>query len=527
MSKKLHPIVISFLMSFLTIPSVFGQTTFEVQADPAADKMMRTTGTSLRSAEQTAWPDSVLVFRPDGRKASKNLFFYDKANNLIRRENWDYRDNGEVTESQRYIYTYDQDIITTTHYFSYNGVMPENPVSVSRKHKTKKVLPYYDADEKRVYLYSHFLVRNVAGDGYEETYDSRGNLISMITLNEKYKIYKIDISYDERNNPVMIEWKDADENDAIYVAPYKEVYQWDTRGNIVYYEEWRPENGELKLDLSWSYKFTYDSYGNETRIVEDYKNVEILHTPGITPQVQNYRWKNNSWVLESYEVYYPQTSSSLESNNNEAVGDDNKGSFDIIVNIPADSLAGGSFEINLPDGFMLDADNTKLTVDFDQFELVITKQEGNAWKLEIKTKTLKSALPLSTKASTVLANIVYVVDEKVKEGEYDIAVKNIQFTTPVGNPIFEPEMTVPVLLDRTATGIDAIHISEVKIFSDGDALVIDSPLDETIDVYSITGARIYHGTKPAGKITVQIPGLPGKMMVVKGGSNWVKKVMTK
>lgn len=527
MSKKLHPIVISFLMSFLTIPSVVGQTTFDVQADPAAAKMMPTSGSTLRSAETTAWPDSVLYFEPDGRKTNKELYFYDEANNLIRRQNWAYRDNGTVTESARRIYTYDQDIITATHYFSYNGVMSENPVSVTRMHKTKKVLPYYDADEKRVYLYSHFQARYVAGDGYEETYDNHGNLVSMITLNEKYKLYKIDISYDEKNNPIMIEWKDADESDAVYMAPHKEIYQWDDRGNIIYYENWLSENGELKLDLSWSYKFTYDNYGNETRIVEDYKTVEILHTPGITPQVQNYRWKNNSWVLESYEVYYPQTSSSLESNNNEAVGDDNKGSFDIIVNIPADSLAGGSFEINLPDGFMLDADNTKLTVDFDQFELVITKQEGNAWKLEIKTKTLKSALPLSTKASTVLANIVYVVDEKVKEGEYDIAVKNIQFTTPVGNPIFEPEMTVPVLLDRTATGIDAIHISEVKIFSDGDALVIDSPLAETIDVYSITGARIYHGTKPAGKITVQIPGLPGKMMVVKGGSNWVKKVMTK
>lgn len=520
--------VIVLLMSIIASPYVFGQTMFEVQAVPAVSQTMRIPSNSLRSTEQTAWPDSVLVFTPDGRKIGKNLFFYDEENNLTRRQDWIFWSSGTVTELNRWIYTYDKDLVTEFFYNSYNGEMSETPMYILRKHKTKKVLPYYDADQKRVYFYSPFMTSYVGGDGFEETYDNHGNLVSVITRSGKYKLYEIDITYDEKNNPISIEWKDAEEGDGVGMVPNKEVYQWDTHGNIVYYEEWKFDNGTLKLNFSNSYGYTYDNYGNETKIIErDSKTVETLYTPGITPQVQFYIWENNNWVLESYEVYYPHSSSSLESNNNDPVGDDNKGNFDIIVNIPTDSLAGGSFVINLPDGFMLDADNTKLTVDFNQFELLITKQEGNAWKLEIKSKAFKSASVQSQNTSTILANIAYVVDNELEKGDYDIAVKNIQFTTPTGNQIFEPEMTVPVLLDRTATGTEAIQADQVKVFSERNSLIIDSPLSEMIEVYSITGAKLYHDMKPAGKITVQIPELPGKLLIIKGSSNWVKKVMMK
>lgn len=526
MNKKLHMYVIVLLMSIIASPYVFGQTMFEVQAVPAVSQTMRISSSSLRSTEQTAWPDSVLVFTPDGRKIGKNLFFYDEENNLTCRQDWALLADGRVKEWYTVKYKYDGDIITASTYVL-NGQVSETPLFVRRSHKTKKILPYVDAG--RVYIYSpSHLVWSVEGDSFEEAYDNRGNLISLITHDKEYKLYKVDIVYDDKNNPIQMEWKDADKDDEVGVIPRKEVFRWDNKGNVIYRETWDWDNGELKLNYSTSCEFTYDSYGNETFIEKGFfKTVKILYTPGITPQMQEYIWENNNWVLESYEVYYPHTSSSLESNNNDPVGDDNKGNFDIIVNIPTDSLAGGSFVINLPDGFMLDADNTKLTVDFNQFELLITKQEGNAWKLEIKSKAFKSASVQSQNTSTILANIAYVVDNELEKGDYDIAVKNIQFTTPTGNQIFEPEMTVPVLLDRTATGTETIQAAQVKVFSEGNSLIIDSPLSETIEVYSITGAKLYHDMKPAGKITVQIPELPGKLLIIKGSSNWVKKVMMK
>lgn len=164
MIKKLHPFVIIFLMSFLTIPYVFGQTTFEVQADPAAAKMMRTSGSSLRSAERTAWPDSVLVFMPDGRKVGKNLFFYDEGNNLIQRQEWAFLRDGGMKEWYTVEYKYDGDITTASTYVL-NGQVSETPLFVRRSHKTKKILPYVDAG--RVYIYSpSHLVWSVSGDSF-------------------------------------------------------------------------------------------------------------------------------------------------------------------------------------------------------------------------------------------------------------------------------------------------------------------------------------------------------------------------
>ena len=523
--------IFTLLMSVLITPYAFGQTVVTVQKERAMmPKEIPMPDYSLRSTEKTAWPDSTLTYNAEGKKIGKSLFFYDSANNLTRQEDWVFWNSGAVTEWHRWIYTYDGDIVTEAWYNSYSGEMSESPVAVTRTHKEKKVFPYYDAEAGRVYLYGPFGARYIGGDGFEETYDNHGNLVSVITRSEEYRLYKIDISYDAKKNPVLIEWKDADENDIVGMVPYKEVYQWDTKGNIVYYEEWEVDDsdGELKLSYSNSYEYTYDSYGNETKIIkEDSKTIKTFYTPGMTPQIQNYSWKDNGWGLNSYEIYYPMSSSSVENDNNEPVGDKNKGGFDIIVNIPAESVAGGSFIINLPDGFTLDTDNTKLTVDFNQFELVITKQETNAWMLEIKPKALKSASLQSQNASTILAHVAYLVDDTKEKGSYNITLNNIRFTTPEGNMVLEPEMVVPVLLDRWPTDTEKIQTATIHVFCDGNILTVDSPAAETINIYSVTGTKIYQGVKPAGKMIVRIPDLSGKMIIVKGSSNWVKKVLVK
>lgn len=529
-----------FLISIVTTPCAFGQTMVGVQKERVVSKAMRTPGNSLRSEKTTAWPDSTLTYDADGKKIGKDLYFYDSENNLTRRETWFLWSSGNWTEFYRYEYTYDGDITTEYWYNSYSGELSESPDYVGRTHKKKKVYPYYDANEKRTYIYSPSpLTRYVVGDGFEETYDDRGNLVSIITLYEGNKqLYKIDISYDENNNPILIEWKDADKNDNVGAQPFKYVYKWDSKGHVIYAEEWEwapngTEEGELKLMRTASSGYTYDSYGNETMAgsennVPTFKTVELLYTPGITPQVQNYSWQNNDWALDSYDVYYPSSSTSVESDNSEPVGDENKGGFDIIIHIPADSVAGGSFVIDMPEGFMLDTDNTKLTVNFNQFELLITKQEGNTWMLEIKAKTKAfKAASVQSDVPTALAHIAYSVDKATEKGNYDIILNSICFTTPDGNAILEPEMTVPVLLNRWATSSEKIQVPEVAIFSDGKTLIIDSPVAETIDIYSITGAQIYHGLKPAGKITVRTVALPDGMIIIKGSSNCVKKMLTK
>lgn len=329
----------------------------------------------------------------------------------------------------------------------------------------------------------------------------------------------------------MVDFKDADPDDGVGVVPQREIYEWDDKGNVIYYEEWGYDNttGGLKLENKTSYEYEYDKYGNETKIVVgDLKTVEILNTPGITPHVQEYLWDNNNWKLDSYTVYYP-AGSNLESENNESVGEDNKGGFDIILNVPKDSIAGGSFVIDLPEGFVLDQKNTKLTVDFNQFELVITKQPANSWRLEIKAKT-KAFLAMqeqSQEGPAVLAHIAYLVDETLKRDKYDITLNNIQFTTPGNSIIPEPEMIVSVQLNRWATSTESIGSQAAKVVCENQVLIIDSPVSESIEIYSVAGFKVYQGIKPVGQVTVNLSHLPGNVIIVKGGNSWVKKIFVR
>ena len=504
--------------------STFGQTTLDVRKNQIISDAIKIPGNTLRSGI-TAWPDSTVRFDATGGKLGKSLFFYDSANNLIREEYWRLS-NGDWKVSSRIEYTYNGDIITKSLYNSSNV----SPIQVSRSHKTKKIFPYYDELNKTMFLYTPFTIYSLNGDDYDETYDKQGNLVSIVTYDGKYRFYMINISYDENNNPLQMEMYDADENDVVFMQPTKEVYQWDEKGNIIYYEYWRYDetSEELRLDDKCSYEYIYDSYGNETKVIErDSKTVTTLYTPGITPQIQNYLWKNNEWVLDSYDVYYPLSSTSIESNNNEPVSDDNKGSFDIIINISAEDVKGGSFVINLPDGFVLDAENTKLAADFNLFELLLTKKEGNSWLLEMKAKTFRALQTGSENTSAILAHVAYLVDETLKQGRYDISINNIQFTTSEGNMIYDPEMTVPISLERWATGSENIRISEVEVYGDGQTWTIDSPVSEVIGIYSVTGVKIYHGVKPVGKMTVKLPASVSGMVIFKGDSNWTKKVLVR
>ncbi|MDR0612615.1 MAG: hypothetical protein LBG45_03870 [Dysgonamonadaceae bacterium] len=45
---------------------------------------------------------------------------------------------------------------------------------------------------------------------------------------------------------------------------------------------------------------------------------------------------------------------------------------------------------------------------------------------------------------------------------------------------------------------------------------------ERIDVYTASGSLLYSLDKPAGKVSLQ--GLPKGILIVKGGSGWVRKV---
>jgi hypothetical protein len=54
---------------------------------------------------------------------------------------------------------------------------------------------------------------------------------------------------------------------------------------------------------------------------------------------------------------------------------------------------------------------------------------------------------------------------------------------------------------------------------------VNSPPAEQIEVYSVSGALLYRAQKASGKATFRLNHLPKGVLIVKGGSGWVKKVI--
>jgi hypothetical protein len=239
----------------------------------------------------------------------------------------------------------------------------------------------------------------------------------------------------------------------------------------------------------------------------------------------HYKWENNRWVLSHYYIYYPNNlTPNINADNNNPVGDTNKGGFDVVINIPADSIVGGSFVIKLPEGFTLDKTNTKLTIDFGDFDLVITPQPDNTWLLELKPKTQRSALLLAGEAGSTLAHIAYTVDGKVKRGTYDISVNSIQFETPGGDIIPESAIAVPVNVNRWGMGNDVVAATAPTAYAYGGTLYIQSPRAEQVVIYSLTGAKVYEGAVPAGTTTVNAARLPKGVCIVAFGDGTRRKI---
>ncbi|MDR1331181.1 MAG: hypothetical protein LBK07_03675 [Tannerella sp.] len=201
--------------------------------------------------------------------------------------------------------------------------------------------------------------------------------------------------------------------------------------------------------------------------------------------------------------------------NSAPVGSANNGGFDVAVHIPADSIAGGSFVVNLPDGFTLDQPNTKPAADFSSFNLTATKRDGNAWLLELKPKSARSAALFAEEASKTLAHLAYTVDGKVKRGTYDITLDNILFTTPDGNTVPEPAITVPVAVERWGAGNETVDVAGTPaIRTSGGNLLVRTDRPATLEVYTFTGQLFLRQTVGAGETSLPLP--PGAYAVKLG-----------
>ncbi|MDR0732741.1 MAG: hypothetical protein LBF08_01575 [Dysgonamonadaceae bacterium] len=83
----------------------------------------------------------------------------------------------------------------------------------------------------------------------------------------------------------------------------------------------------------------------------------------------------------------------------------------------------------------------------------------------------------------------------------------------------------PPSVEPPATGILSSDASPVRIYSGAQTLYIDTPNEERIDIYSLTGKLLYSVRKPAGVSNYRVE--KAQAVIVRGSAGWVEKVIVR
>jgi hypothetical protein len=81
------------------------------------------------------------------------------------------------------------------------------------------------------------------------------------------------------------------------------------------------------------------------------------------------------------------------------------------------------------------------------------------------------------------------------------------------------------ILEDAGVGTEVIPAAEVQVRIYGHLLSVDSPAAEQIAVYSAGGQLLYRVRKPAGQAAFEWNRLLRGVLIVRGSSGWVKKVV--
>jgi hypothetical protein len=96
------------------------------------------------------------------------------------------------------------------------------------------------------------------------------------------------------------------------------------------------------------------------------------------------------------------------------------------------------------------------------------------------------------------------------------------FTSPTG-PGYNLTGTVKLSYPGGGMGITEPD-TQVLAYTGNGRLHIDSPLSETVQVYSTGGVQLYNFKKSAGKVSLPINSVQDAILIIKGSSGWVRKI---
>jgi len=231
-------------------------------------------------------------------------------------------------------------------------------------------------------------------------------------------------------------------------------------------------------------------------------------------------WGTFGTIVDTTGIYNPGDTVAVAEN--KPVGADGKGSMSLSLTIPANSLFSGSFMLTLPKGMKLDLSATHLADSLAaMLSLSITQNADSSWLFTITPLYVRSATEM---VYSKIVEIGYTVDKTLANGTYKAVVSDLSFAFDNGTTIEQEEAPVTITVDNTITSIPEL-IAGTNVYLNNGRLYIQSPVAETVQVYSVGGVLLQNFQKPAGAVNYPVNQPKGAVLIVKGSSGWVKKVV--
>jgi len=126
-----------------------------------------------------------------------------------------------------------------------------------------------------------------------------------------------------------------------------------------------------------------------------------------------------------------------------------------------------------------------------------------AWESSDSAKATVDTTGLVTAVSDGIATITLTVKE-ISTGEE-----------------FSDSVTITIL----TVGIAPVPVTSVKAYIADNTLYVNSAVTEKVDIYTISGKLAYSAVKPAGEVQIPLTGLSDGVLIIRGASGWVQKVV--
>ena len=214
------------------------------------------------------------------------------------------------------------------------------------------------------------------------------------------------------------------------------------------------------------------------------------------------------------------SNSFIQINNPEPGNENNLGKIELSFPVPTDAkVSNGQFYLQLPEGISVDEAKTSSE---NGYALNVWKSgDDNIWQFNIIPENLRSITALTSEKSF---HIFYSTQESIGNGNYQAKINNLSIKFSDESIIGEQTHIVNITVDHSYSNISDIS-SESKVFVSSNVLYVNSPVKESISIYSLDGDLLMNFSKATSSLQVSLNKIQDKVLLVKGSSGWVKKIV--